>query len=92
MLSYGTLSPHKIYLQPDTGFHGLRLRQRCTFDMIRLGKFIPVDQSQWLFTHSGMKIPTEKLFKNVIRDRIMSEIKEHGGGFGTYPKQPSTGT
>ena len=84
MLSHGTLSPHKIYLQPDTGFHGLRLRQRRTFDMIRLGKFISVDQSQWLFSHSGMKIPTEELFEEVIKKQIMIRIHDEGGGFGTY--------
>ena len=85
MLSHGTLPPHKIPLQPNTGFHGLRLRQRCTFDMIRLGKFISVDQSQRLFSHSGMKIPTEALFEEVIKKRILNEfIKKGDGGFGRY--------
>lgn len=51
--------------------------------MYREGKLIPVDQKLWLFTHSGMRIPSDLLFENVYKDRIMALLLD-STGFGAY--------
>ncbi|MDN6319412.1 MAG: hypothetical protein L0J77_06575 [Marinobacter sp.] len=48
------------------------------------GKFIPVDQSTWLFSHSGMRVPSEEVFKRSFVDEIMEPILKEGVGFGSY--------
>ena len=52
--------------------------------LIDIKKIDIIDQKQWLFDHSGMRIPTTALFTNIIQDRIIAEIKKTGGGFGKY--------
>jgi hypothetical protein len=47
------------------------------------GKLIRVDQSRWLFDHSGMKFPSELLFEKVYKDRIMILLLD-SVGFGAY--------
>ncbi|UQG62141.1 alpha/beta hydrolase [Marinobacter sp. M3C] len=48
------------------------------------GKFIPVDQSTWLFSHSGMRIPSEEVFNRSYDAAIMRRVVNEGGGFGHY--------
>ena len=50
--------------------------------MMENGKLNIVDQIKWLYSHSGMKIPSEDLMKNVYKARIM--IKKGLGVFGLY--------
>lgn len=52
-------------------------------DMRDRGKLSIVNQNLWLSSHSGMKTPEKVLFKEVYRDRIMSEIRQ-STGFGRY--------
>jgi hypothetical protein len=47
-------------------------------------KFTPLDQSKWLFSHSGMKIPSQEVFEKSFSDAIMRRIVEEGTGFGRY--------
>jgi hypothetical protein len=49
----------------------------------RLGiKLRPVNQTKWLFSHSGMKIPSQALMDNVYKREI---IHAAGMKFGRYP-------
>ncbi len=48
------------------------------------GKFFPVDQSEWLFSHSGMRIPSEEVFDRSYRAEIIRRISDEGVGFGRY--------
>lgn len=43
-----------------------------------------VDQSRWLFSHSGMKIPSQEVFEKSFMDEIMEPILKEGVGFGRY--------
>ncbi|ONF42107.1 hypothetical protein BTO32_17510 [Marinobacter lutaoensis] len=43
-----------------------------------------VDQSKWLFSHSGMKIPSETLFEEVFKREIMQNRLLKKSGFGRY--------
>ncbi len=47
-------------------------------------KFIPIDQTKWLFSHSGMRIPSNEVFEKSYTDAIMSPILKEGVGFGRY--------
>lgn len=54
-------------------------------DELRNEKLIPVNQSKWLFSHSGMKIPSQKVFEKSFKEAIMDRILEaEGGSFGRY--------
>ena len=48
------------------------------------GKLIPVDQSKWLFSHSGMRIPSEEVFNRSYDAAIIHRVVNEGGGFGRY--------
>ncbi|MDN6319410.1 MAG: hypothetical protein L0J77_06565 [Marinobacter sp.] len=43
-----------------------------------------VNQSAWLFSHSGMRIPSEEVFNRSYDAAIMRRIVSEGGGFGHY--------
>ena len=43
-----------------------------------------VNQTAWLFSHSGMKIPSDAVFENSFIDAIMEPIMTKGAGFGRY--------
>ncbi|MGO1500454.1 MAG: hypothetical protein ACTHWH_04115 [Marinobacter sp.] len=43
-----------------------------------------VNQSKWLFSHSGMRIPTQKLFEEVYRREIMQSQLLKNSKFGRY--------
>ncbi|MDH5546789.1 MAG: alpha/beta hydrolase [Gammaproteobacteria bacterium] len=51
--------------------------------MFLAGKIIEVDQGKWLYSHSGMKIPTKDLREYVYRNEILDRMKIQSG-FGTY--------
>jgi len=42
------------------------------------------DQSTWLFSHSGMRIPTQELFKEVYQREIMKNRLLANSKFGRY--------
>lgn len=53
-------------------------------DQLDNGRFQIVDQTDWLFSHSGMKIPSAKLFKNVFQREIMQTRLLANSSFGRY--------
>jgi hypothetical protein len=50
----------------------------------RSGKFAFVKQDDWLFTHSGMRIPDVPLFDEVYKKRIMQQFLLSNSAFGRY--------
>jgi len=54
------------------------------YESLNDGKLIPVDQSKWLFSHSGMRIPSEEVFNRSHRAEIVRRISDEGVGFGRY--------
>lgn len=49
------------------------------------GKISIVNQTDWLFSHSGMKIPSQEVFDKSFKEAIMDRILEaEGGSFGQY--------
>jgi len=48
------------------------------------GKFLVLDQTGWLLSHSGMKIPSDEVFEKSYTDAIMKPIVREGAGFGRY--------
>jgi len=53
-------------------------------EALRVERFTPVDQSKWLFSHSGMRIPSQEVFEKSFMDEIMEPILKEGVGFGRY--------
>ncbi|BCA78410.1 alpha/beta hydrolase [Desulfuromonas sp. AOP6] len=51
--------------------------------LVREEKILPVDQSLWLFDHSGMKVPSDLLFEKVYQEEIM-DLLLSSTGFGAY--------
>jgi len=50
----------------------------------RAGHFDEVNQSDWLLSHSGMRVPNKKVFENSYIDGIIRPLIEEGAGFGRY--------
>ncbi|PAV24490.1 hypothetical protein CF392_15985, partial [Tamilnaduibacter salinus] len=48
------------------------------------GQFSFVDQSKWLESHSGMRIPSQEIFEKSYIDGVMRPIQQEGTGFGGY--------
>ena len=46
--------------------------------------WLATDQSKWLFSHSGMRIPSEEVFDRSYRAEIVRRISDEGVGFGRY--------
>ncbi len=70
--------------RPAMGYGGLEGGKDVFIErLIRDNKIIPVDQTKWLFSHSGMKIPSRILFHEVYELRIMDLIRRTTG-FGKY--------
>ncbi|OHY81313.1 alpha/beta hydrolase [Marinobacter sp. AC-23] len=42
------------------------------------------DQSTWLFSHSGMRIPNDEIFERSYVDVILDSVLKKGAGFGGY--------
>ncbi|ONF42105.1 hypothetical protein BTO32_17520 [Marinobacter lutaoensis] len=59
-------------------------RDKFIEEALRVNKFSIVNQSKWLFSHSGMKIPSQEVFEKSFSDAIMRRIVEEGTGFGRY--------
>jgi len=51
---------------------------------LRSKYWLVVDQSKWLFSHSGMRIPSEEVFNRSYEAAIMRRVIDEGGGFGRY--------
>ncbi|HCW90649.1 MAG TPA: hypothetical protein DHU56_11475 [Marinobacter sp.] len=49
-----------------------------------IGVFQVVNQSEWLFSHSGMKIPSKVLFEEIFKREIMQNRLLKQSGFGRY--------
>ncbi len=70
--------------RPAMGYGGPEMdKDLFVRDMRDKGKLIPVNQSRWLFDHSGMKVPSELLLEKVYKDRIMTLLLD-STGFGVY--------
>ncbi|WP_221250588.1 alpha/beta hydrolase [Desulfuromonas versatilis] len=71
--------------RPAMGYGGPMRFQNDNFveSLIGQGKIVLVDQTQWLFNHSGMKVPSKILFEEVYRKRILLQILRTSG-FGKY--------
>ena len=65
------------------GFDLIRHEDEFIDDALESGKFAWVDQKDWLFTHSGMRVPSEELFENVYEREIARRLKEDSA-FGRY--------
>jgi len=46
--------------------------------------WLATDQSKWLFSHSGMRIPSEEVFDRSYRAEIIRRISDGGVDFGRY--------
>jgi hypothetical protein len=53
-------------------------------DMLDHGAFADVNQSRWLFSHSGMRIPSDEVFAEVYRKEIMENHLLANSRFGRY--------
>lgn len=68
-------STPNIKLRPAMGYSGpLRSKHdRAMERLIKQGKITIVDQTEYLFQHSGMRVPSDELFKKVYQDVIANE-------------------
>jgi len=74
-------------VRPAMGWAGIEEAVKIDDSIARMfdaGKILPVNQTPWLKSHSGMQEPTEALRKEVYQKEIMNRIKKDGGGFGNY--------
>ncbi len=53
-------------------------------NQFRKNIFQAVDQTDWLFSHSGMRIPSDEVFQRSFKEGIMDRIRERGNGFGRF--------
>lgn len=71
--------------RPAMGYHGpYTTTDEHMQQLVRQAKVEIINQKEWLFDHSGMKIPTPELFKNVIKKVIMTDNIKKTTGFGRY--------
>nr|WP_297456654.1 hypothetical protein [uncultured Halomonas sp.] len=77
--------PRDRRVRPALGLVGFDEVRRIDFFARKLGNdsFDFVDQSTWLFEHSGMKYPTEKIFIKSYQEGIVERIKRNSR-FGRY--------
>jgi hypothetical protein len=59
-------------------------RDKFLEDRLLNESWLVVDQSRWLFSHSGMRIPSEEVFNRSYDAAIMRRVVNEGGGFGRY--------
>lgn len=79
---------HKESPRPALGYEGfLKVKDEDDFitRMLASEDFIEVDQTLWLFDHSGMRIPSEALFEEVYVQEIWTRFLSNSG-FGLYSK------
>jgi hypothetical protein len=70
--------------RPAMGYGGPEMEEDLFLQRLESeGKLALVNQSRWLFDHSGMKIPSELLFEKVYDMQIMQRMLRDTG-FGRY--------
>ncbi|OOG23480.1 hypothetical protein B1C78_11135 [Thioalkalivibrio denitrificans] len=65
------------------GFEEIRKVDQFVRDQLEAERFAFVKQDQWLFTHSGMRIPDDRLFEEVYVNQIWRRFLRTSG-FGHY--------
>jgi|GEM_PF-510051 len=78
--------------RPALGYVGFdKLLEKSTTDFDAFigrnfdqGTFAPIDQTKWLFSHSGMRVPTQELFEEVYQREIMLSRLLANSKFGRY--------
>ena len=68
--------------RPAMGYSGPDMTDKFMQQLDAQGKLIIVDQKKWLFSHSGMQVPSEDMYKEVYKDEIWDLLKKTG--FGRY--------
>ena len=76
--------PGTYNTRPALGYSGPDLSDAKPQKMQANGKLIPVPQSHVLFSHSGMRVPSEALFEEIYQRVIWRQTLEINGGFGRY--------
>lgn len=66
---------------PAMGYSGPDANDPATQKLIRQGKIIPVDQTDYLFHHSAMRTPSKAVFEKIYQHVI---VGEHSYQFGRY--------
>lgn len=70
--------------RPAMGYGGPEMNNDLFLrDKFNKGELLLVDQTQWLFSHSGMKAPSHIVFEEVYKRRIMDQLRRTIG-FGKY--------
>ncbi|MDY0212810.1 MAG: hypothetical protein RBR06_07370 [Desulfuromonadaceae bacterium] len=69
--------------RPAMGYTGPERDDPHLREMLQKDKLLLVNQTPWLFSHSGMKIPSDILFREVYKLRIVDQIRRTTG-FGKY--------
>ena len=70
--------------RPAMGYSGPEINDdKFVRKMNDTGKLIIVNQEDWLFSHSGMKVPSEDLYEKVYQKWIWTETLSKTG-FGRY--------
>ena len=82
-------------IRPALGWAGLKSaaeQDEFIRKMLSIEKFVEVNQTPWLKSHSGMQEPQgelgEMLREKSYWDAIVRRMLEDGGGFGKYPPLP----
>lgn len=57
---------------------------RFIWDERNTGRFQAVNQTKWLFSHSGMRIPSEELFEEIYQREIIQNRLLANSKFGRY--------
>jgi len=73
----------KIRPRPAMGWNGPEAKHDRFLNSMLGKKLFPVDQSKWLFDHSGMRIPTSALFQKVYQEVVWERFLKKTG-FGRY--------
>lgn len=64
------------------GYSGPDTNSALIKKLLASGKLITIDQTQWLWDHSGMRIPSAQLMQNVYEKHIIGGDGAHA--FGLY--------
>jgi hypothetical protein len=64
------------------GYSGPDLESKLMQNMLESGKLILVNQTAWLWEHSGMRIPADRIMQNVYQKHIIGGDGMHQ--FGLY--------
>jgi hypothetical protein len=62
-------------VRPALGHHGPELSDTFIHGLVNSGKIILADQSLWLNSHSGMKMPSPDFIKHVYQEFIINKQK-----------------